>query len=60
VPTLYGNFNFASSRGNNLNSYLNAIADTFTGSAGNNEFDDNWTYVAGYVQDDWKPTPKLT
>ncbi len=22
--------------------------------------DDNWTYVAGYVQDDWKPTPRLT
>lgn len=60
VPTLYGNFNFASSRGNDLNSYLNAIADTFTGSAGDNTFDDSWTYVAGYVQDDWKPTPKLT
>ena len=60
VPTLYGFFNFANSRGSDINSYLNAVADTFTGSAGNNSFDDNWTYVAGYVQDDWKPTRNLT
>ncbi|PYQ55817.1 MAG: hypothetical protein DMF78_00870, partial [Acidobacteria bacterium] len=55
-----GLFNFASSRGTNINSYLNAIADTFSGSAGDNSFDDNWTYVAGYIQDDWKPTRNLT
>jgi hypothetical protein len=60
VPTLYGAFTFQNSQGSDLNSYLNAVADTFTGSAGNNSFDDNWTYVAGYVQDDWKPTRNLT
>jgi len=60
VPTLYGSFTFGNSRGSNLNSYLNSIADTFTGSAGDNAFDDNWTYVAGYIQDDYKPTSKLT
>ncbi len=66
VPTLYGNFNYASypagcgSPCTNLNAYLNAPADTFTGSAGDNEFDDNWTYLAGYIQDDWKPTRNLT
>jgi hypothetical protein len=43
-----------------VDAYANSIADTFTGSAGTNEADDNWTYVAGYVQDDWKPTPRLT
>jgi outer membrane receptor protein involved in Fe transport len=60
VPTLYGNFVFNRSLGSNLNTYLNSIADTFSGSAGNNNFDDNWTYVAGYIQDDWKPSRKLT
>ena len=60
MPTLYGCFTFNNSLGSDINSYLNAIADTFTGSAGNNSFDDNWTYVAGYVQDDWKPTRNLT
>jgi hypothetical protein len=60
VPTLYGAFTFNNSLGTNLNSYLNAIADTFTGSAGDNAFDDNWTYVAGYIQDDYKPTTRLT
>jgi hypothetical protein len=60
TPTLYGFFNFPTSRGNSLDAYLNGIADTFTGSAGDNEFDDNWTYVGGYIQDDWKPTPRLT
>lgn len=59
VPTLYGNFNFSQTLPS-LDAYLNAIADTFTGSAGDNEFDDNWTYVAGYVQDDWHVTPRLT
>ncbi len=59
VPTLYGNFNFTE-RQPSLSAYLNAIADTFTGSAGDNEFDDNWTYVAGYVQDDWHVSPRLT
>jgi outer membrane receptor protein involved in Fe transport len=60
VPTLYGLFTFSHSLGSNLNTYLNSIADSFSGSAGNNSFDDNWTYVAGYVQDDWKPTRRLT
>jgi hypothetical protein len=60
IPTLYGNFNFATSFGGDLNAYLNGIADTFTGSAGTNAADDNWTYVAGYVQDDWKPSARLT
>ena len=60
VPTLYGAFTFQNSQGSDLDSYLNAIADTFTGSAGDNAFDDNWTYVAGYVQDDWKPSRNLT
>lgn len=60
VPTLYGFFNFATSRGTNINNYLNAIADTFSGSAGNNEFDDNWTYTAEYLQDDWKVNRRLT
>ena len=59
TPTLYGFFNFTQDLPS-LNAYMNAIADTFTGSAGDNEFDDNWTYVAGYVQDDWKVTPRLT
>jgi outer membrane receptor protein involved in Fe transport len=61
TPTLYGNFNFLNPLpGNNLNAYLNAIADTFSGSAGQNEANDNWTYVAGYFQDDWKPASNLT
>ncbi|HVO12467.1 MAG TPA: carboxypeptidase regulatory-like domain-containing protein [Vicinamibacteria bacterium] len=60
TPTLYGEFIFNHSLGSDLNTYLNSIADTFTGSAGTNSFDDNWTYVAGYVQDDWKPNRKLT
>jgi outer membrane receptor protein involved in Fe transport len=60
LPNLYGYFNFATSLGGDINSYLNGIADTFSGSAGNNVADDNWTYVAGYVQDDWKPSSRLT
>lgn len=62
IPTLYGWFNFNSTIGNgrDLNAYLNSVADTFTGSAGTNEADDNWTYVAGYLQDDWKPSSRLT
>ena len=60
LPNLYGYFNFASSLGGDINAYLNGIADTFSGSAGTNVADDNWTYVAAYVQDDWKPTPRLT
>jgi outer membrane receptor protein involved in Fe transport len=60
TPTLYGLFNFVQSRGSNINNYLNAIADTFSGSAGNNSFDDNWTYTAEYFQDDWKPNDRLT
>jgi len=48
IPTLYGFFNFANpiGSGSDLNAYLNGIADTFTGSAGSNVADDNWTYVA--------------
>ena len=60
LPNLYGYFNFSTSFGSDLNAYLNGIADTFSGSAGTNLADDNWTYVAGYVQDDWKPSAKLT
>jgi outer membrane receptor protein involved in Fe transport len=62
TPTLYGFFNFqeALPGASDINAYLNAIADTFTGSAGTNEANDNWTYVAGYFQDDWKPTNNLT
>ncbi len=60
TPTLYGWFNFATSRGTNINNYLNALADTFSGSAGDNSFDDNWTYTAAYLQDDWKPNNRLT
>ncbi len=61
TPTLYGFFNFANPiPGGDLNAYLNTIADTFTGSAGNNVSDDNWTYAAAYFQDDYKPTGRLT
>jgi carboxypeptidase family protein len=60
TPTLYGFFNFTENRGTNINNYLNALADTFSGSAGDNAFDDNWTYTAAYIQDDWKPTTNLT
>src|SRR6187397_3008 len=34
TPTLYGYFIFAQNRGTNINNYLNALADTFSGSAG--------------------------
>ncbi len=61
TPTLYGFFNFVHPLpGADINAYLNAIADTFTGSAGQNEANDNWTYVATYFQDDWKPSSRLT
>jgi Carboxypeptidase regulatory-like domain len=61
IPTLYGSFNFASPLpGNSINTYLNSIADTFTGSAGNNEADDNWTHVGVYFQDDYHPNGRLT
>jgi hypothetical protein len=60
TPTLYGFFNFTNRLPGGLNAYQNAIADSFTGSAGNNVADDNWTYVAGYVQDDFKPSHNLT
>jgi hypothetical protein len=63
IPTLYGFFNFAKPLGppgTPLSVYQNAIADSFSGSAGTNVADDNWTYVAGYLQDDWKPSRKLT
>jgi hypothetical protein len=60
TPTLYGWFNFPKSKGTNINNYLNALADTFSGSAGDNAFDDNWTYTAEYLQDDWKMNRRLT
>ena len=61
TPSLYGSFQFFSPLpGNDLNAYLNAIADSFSGSAGENEADDNWTYVATYFQDDWKPRTNVT
>ena len=60
IPTLYGAFYYNNDLGNNLDTYLNTIADTFTGSAGSNVADDNWTYLAGSLQDDWKPTSRLT
>ncbi len=62
IPTLYGYFLFNNPipGAHSVSDYENAIADTFVGSAGTNEANDDWTYVAGYFQDDWKPTPKLT
>jgi outer membrane receptor protein involved in Fe transport len=60
TPTLYGYFNFSQNRGSNINNYLNALADSFSGSAGNTSFDDNWTYTAEYLQDTWKVNTRLT
>lgn len=61
TPSLYGSFTFYNPLpGNDLNAYLNAIADSFSGSAGDNEANDNWTYVATYFQDDWKPKNNFT
>jgi len=60
TPTLYGSFTFADAIPGGLDAYLNAVADTFTGSAGNNVADDNWTYAAAYFQDDYKPSRRLT
>jgi len=61
IPTLYGFFNYTNPLpGNNLNAYLNSIADSFTGSAGTNEADDNWTHVGIYFQDDYHPSSRLT
>ncbi len=60
IPTLYGAFYFNNQKPGGLAAYMNGIADTFTGSAGTNEADDDWTYLAGYIQDDWKPTARLT
>jgi hypothetical protein len=61
IPTLYGFFNFANPLpGNSVNTYLNSIADSFTGSAGTNVADDNWTHVGIYFQDDYHPSSRLT
>jgi outer membrane receptor protein involved in Fe transport len=62
IPTLYGYFLFNNPipGAHSVSDYENAVADTFVGSAGTNQANDDWTYVAGYFQDDWKPTPKLT
>jgi hypothetical protein len=60
IPTLYGAFYFNTPLAGGLNAYLNSVADTFTGSAGTNEADDNWTSVGIYFQDDFHPTNRLT
>jgi hypothetical protein len=61
TPSLYGVFTFYDRLpGNSINTYLNAIADSFSGSAGQNEANDNWTYVGTYFQDDWKPRNNVT
>jgi len=60
TPTLYGSFVYADRLDGGLDAYLNGVADTFTGSAGSNVADDNWTYAAAYFQDDYKPTRQLT
>ncbi len=60
IPTLYGAFYFNTPLAGGLDAYLNSVADTFTGSAGNNEADDNWTHVGIYFQDDFHPTNRLT
>ena len=61
IPTLYGFFVFNDRLpGNSINTYLNSVADTFTGSAGTNEANDNWTHVGVYFQDDYHPTSRLT
>jgi len=59
IPTLYGNFIFSTPRPN-FNAYLNGYADVFSGSAGTNVADDNWTYAGVYFQDDYKPASNLT
>ena len=63
TPTLYGLFVFANAlpgNANNINAYMNAIADSFSGSAGSTSFNDNWTYLATYFQDDWKLKNNVT
>jgi len=60
TPTLYGYFTFEKNKGTSINNYLNALADSFSGSAGNTSFDDNWTYTAEYLQDSWKVNRRLT
>ncbi len=61
IPTLYGFFNFSERLpGNSIDAYLNHVADSFTGSGGNNEANDNWTSVGVYFQDDYHPTNRLT
>jgi hypothetical protein len=61
IPVLYGAFTFYDRLpGDNINAYLNAIADSFTGSAGDNVADDNWTHVGIYFQDDYHPSSRVT
>ena len=61
IPTLYGFFVFNDRLpGNSIDTYLNSVADTFTGSAGTNEANDNWTHVGVYFQDDYHPTGHVT
>ncbi|PYR74686.1 MAG: hypothetical protein DMF86_17820 [Acidobacteria bacterium] len=61
IPTLYGFFVFNDRLpGNSIDAYLNSVADTFTGSAGTNVADDNWTHVGVYFQDDYHPATNLT
>ena len=61
TPSLYGSFTYYDRReGYTLDDYINHLADSFSGSAGDNEANDNWTYVATYFQDDWKPKTNVT
>ncbi|MFL6333423.1 MAG: carboxypeptidase regulatory-like domain-containing protein [Pyrinomonadaceae bacterium] len=50
APTSTTNSNFAQCNGNAPNSQLENVSPTTF----------EWSYLAGYVQDDWKLTPKLT
>ncbi|MEW6364990.1 MAG: carboxypeptidase regulatory-like domain-containing protein [Acidobacteriota bacterium] len=61
VPTLYGVFRY------DTDDYQNAQATSFSGSAslysleeGGGGANENWHYFAGYYQDDWKVSNKLT
>jgi outer membrane receptor protein involved in Fe transport len=61
IPSLYGFFTFYERLpGNDIKAYLNTIADSFSGSAGDNAADDNWTSVGVYFQDDYHPSSRLT
>jgi Carboxypeptidase regulatory-like domain len=59
TPAFYGSFDFEQELKAPAD-YLNAVAQTFVGLAGGSSFDDDWTYVAAYVKDSWKPSQRLT